>query len=235
MSNIATLTQGAHALRLIDDQGLDRDQVTILHLYLPALAVGAKNGTLPGVDIFQAVCEGRIKPESIEPKWIETDGVIYLTITSDGTTGPQWIDRLEGKGFRLSDYAKSVLRSPDFKPTSGVTTEIAILKGALFEDDDRITKKIRAEASRRKLTKLNAEAACLIRENFSDEEIKAMGLIWIVAMHEPIKDSDGDLDLLGAYRVDGSRWLGACYGYPDGRWARESGFAFTVSQVNAKI
>ena len=164
--------------------------------------------------------------------WREEDGVIYFSVTSDGTTGPQWIERLEGKGFRLSDYAKSVLRSPDFKPTSGVTTEIAILKGMLFADNDRITKKIRAEADKRKLTKSNAEVACLIRENFSDKEIEALGLWWIVAMHEPIKDSGGGPSLLGADRYDGGRWLNACcVDGPGYGWFREDGFAFVVSQV----
>src|SRR3989344_110555 len=130
--------------------------------------------------------------------WREQDGVIYFSVTSDGTTGPQWIERLEGKGFRLSDYAKSVLRSPDFKPTSGVTTEIAILKGMLF----------------------------------ADKEIEALGLWWIVAMHEPIKDSGGGPSLLGADRYDGGRWLNACcVDGPGYGWFREDGFAFVVSQV----
>ncbi|MBP9701418.1 MAG: hypothetical protein KBD47_00360 [Candidatus Pacebacteria bacterium] len=175
--------------------------------------------------------QGKLSVSEPTRNWCEQDGVIYLSVTSDGTTGPQWIERLEGKDFRLSDYAKSVLCSADFKPTSGVTTEIAILKGMLFEDSNRITKKIRAEADKRKLPTPNAEVACLIRENFSDEDIEAMGLIWIVAMHEPIKDSDGDPSLLGAGRRDASRWLRACYGEPDFRWRRGRGFAFVVSQV----
>ena len=163
--------------------------------------------------------------------WREQDGVIYLSVTSDGTTGPEWITRLESKGFRIGDYAKSILRSLDFKPTSGVTTEIAILKGILFEDNDRITKKIRAEADKRKLSEPNAEVACLIRENFSDDDIEAMGLIWIVTMHEPIKDSDGDPRLLFALRIDDGRWLGAYDDDPGYRWSRGYGFAFAVSQV----
>jgi hypothetical protein len=163
--------------------------------------------------------------------WREQDGVIYLSVTSDGTTGPQWIERLKGKGFRLSDYAKSVLHSPDFKPTSGVTTEIAILKSMLFKDCDRVTSNIRDLAVQRKLTTPNAEVACLIRENFSDEDIEAMGLIWIVTMHEPIKDSGGGPRLLDAYRNDGGRWLDAYYDRHDRGWDRESGFAFVVSQV----
>lgn len=166
--------------------------------------------------------------------WREEDGVIYFSVESDGTTGEDWIKRLEGNGFRVGDYAKQVLRSPDFTPTNGVTTEVAVLKGMLFEDNDRTTKKIRAEADKRKLGKPNAELACLIRLKFTDEEIEAMGLWYIVAMHEPINDSGGDPDLLSADRDDDGRWLGACYGTPGGRWDRGSGFAFAVSQVSSQ-
>jgi hypothetical protein len=166
--------------------------------------------------------------------WREQDGVIYFSVESDGTTGEDWIIRLESKGFRVGDYAKQVLRSPDFKPTSGVTTQVAVLRGCLFEDNDRITKKIRAEADKSKLSKPNAELVCLIREKFTDNEIEAMGLWYIVAMHEPINDSDGDPSLLGAYRDDGGRWLRACYDGPDFWWRRDRGFAFAVSQISSQ-
>lgn len=166
--------------------------------------------------------------------WREQDGVIYLSVTSDGTTGEEWIKRLEGEGFRVGEYAKSVLRSDDFKPTSGVMTEIAVLKGMRFEDNDRITKKIRVEANKRKLEKPNAEVACLIRVNFSDEEIAAMGLIWIVVMHDPINDSDGSPNLLASDRLDVGRWLRACHVSPDNGWIRDDGFAFVASQVSAQ-
>jgi len=162
--------------------------------------------------------------------WREEDGVIYFSVTSDGTTGEDWIKRLEGNGFRVGDYAKQVLRTPAFKPTSGVTTEVAVLKGVLFEDNDRVTLKIRAEADKRKLVVPNAELACLIREKFTDKEIEAMGLWYIVTIHEPINDSDGDPNLLCAGRYDGGRWLIACNGRPGSRWNRDYGFAFTVSQ-----
>lgn len=181
-----------------------------------------------GVDLL---LRGEITVSKSERTWREQDGVIYFSVTSDGTTGEEWITRLESKDFRVSDYAKSVLRSPDFKPTDGITTEIAVLKGMLFSNNDRVTKKIRAEADKRNLTKPNAEVACLIRENFMDEEIEAMGLWWIVAMHEPIKDSDGDPFLLRAGRDDDGRWLYACCDDPGSRWDRRHGFAFAVSQV----
>ena len=187
---------------------------------------------LGGHDAVLKFLRGELTVSEPIRSWWEQDGVIYLSVTSDGTTGPEWIARLKKRGYRVSDYAKSVLCSKDFKPTSGVTTEIAILKGMLFEDSNRITKKIRAEVESRKLTKPNAEVACLIRENFSDEEIEAMDLYWIVAMHEPIKDSVGGPELLGADRDGGGSWLGADYGRPGGWWNRSDGFAFVVSQVS---
>lgn len=160
-------------------------------------------------------------------RWREEDGVIYLSVTSDGTTGPQWIKRLEKKGAQISDWARQLLNSQNFFPTSGVTTEIAILKGTLFDDNDRITHKIRAEADRRGLVKPNPEAACLIRQAFSDEEIESMGLRWIVTMHDPIKDSVGAPCLL--YVDGGGQWLRAGYDNPGLGWYRGSGFAFVVS------
>jgi hypothetical protein len=172
-----------------------------------------------------------------EPTWVrrwrEKDGVIYFSVTSDGTTGEQWIARLESKGFRLSDYAKSVLRSSDFKPTKGITTEVAILKGELFSDSDRVTKNIRDEAVRRKLQKPNAEVACLIREMFTDKEIEAMGLWWIAVFHEPINGSDGGPRLLSAGRGGDGRWLAPSSGELADGWSRGRGFAFAVSQVSS--
>ena len=52
-----------------------------------------------------------------------------------------------------------------------------LFKGILFEDSNRISKNIRAEAEHRNLEKPNAEVACLIREKFTDEELKNMGLL----------------------------------------------------------
>ena len=163
--------------------------------------------------------------------WREEDGVIYFTVTSNGKTGEEWIAHFAAKKITVSDWAKQVLRSPDFQPTTGITYEIAVLKGDLFTDDDRIVKKIRKEATKRNLSVPNAEVACLIRDLFTDGELEAMGLYWIVTMHEPINDSGGDPRLLGANRCDGG-YLSAYYGKPGGGCNRGSGFAFVVSQVS---
>ena len=188
---------------------------------------------LGGMDGVQRFLRGEVTLAEPAKRWREQDGVIYFTLPpTDGTTGPEWIKRLEKKNFRLSQWATDVLKSKDFKPTTGVVNEVAVLKGMLFENSNRTTKNIRAEADKRKLNKPNAEVACLIRENFSNEEIEAMGLWYIVAMHDPIKDSVGDPCLLHAGRGGVGRWLNTCYGSPDDRWVRGSGFAFAVSQVS---
>lgn len=165
--------------------------------------------------------------------WREEDGVIYLEVISNGMTGPEWIEWFEKNGIRLTRWARDVLLSPDFKPTSGVTYKVAVLKGTLFTDGNRITKKIREEAERRKLEKLPAEVACLIRKAFSDEELEAIGLWWIVVFHDPIKDSDGDPSLLATCRVFEGHWLCASCVWPGGGWGSDGSFAFAVSQVSS--
>jgi len=167
--------------------------------------------------------------------WREEDGVIYFSVESDGTTGENWITRLESKGFRVDDYAKQMLRSSDFKPTDGVKTEIAVLKSELFQNNDLITNKIRAEANKRKLSKPNAEMACLIREKFGDKEIGVMGCWLIVVMHEPLSGFCVNPSLLGADCGDIGCWLTAYDGLPDGWWGSNSGFAFVVPQVSSEL
>jgi hypothetical protein len=218
--------------------GMDKTQLTVGRIAMKYSTMDwgtmeAVVNKLGGIDGVQRLLRGETTVSEPARRWREQDGVIYFSVTSDGTTGEQWIERLEKKGFRIGDYAKSVLRSPNFKPTSGIATEVAVLKGELFSDNNRITKKIRADADNRKFTKPNAEVSCLIRENFSDKEIEELGLIWIVTMHKPINDFDGDSCLLSAYRSGDGRGLGADYGRPDDRWGRGGGFAFAVSQVSS--
>ena len=169
-----------------------------------------------------------------EKSWHEKDGIIYFSVTSDGTTGEDWITRLENKGFPVADYPMEVLRSSDFKPTKGLTTEVAVLKGMLFEDNDRIIKKIYAEGVLRNLSRPKAEVACLIREKFTDEDIADMGMCWIATMHEPISSSDTDdvPALAIAFRAINDRCRYENYGksYSD-RWNCDCGFAFAVSQT----
>ncbi len=172
-----------------------------------------------------------IKPLS---SWYEKDNTIYFTLISNGMMGEEWITHFDRRGIKIGDYAKQLLRSKEFKASpKGTVYQIAVIKGEFFSDETRVTSKICLEGDRRKYTKPNAEVACLIRDLFTNEEIKKMGLLWIVAMHEPINDSHGGPGLLYANAYDSGPWLDAYYGEPDRRWRRENGFALVVSQVSA--
>lgn len=175
---------------------------------------------------------GEVQISITKPKWTERDGVIYFSVISDGTTGKQWIPRLESKGFGVNDCASSGLCSKSFKPTNGINYEVAVLKAELFSDNKRNTKNIRKDAKNRKLTTPSAEIACLIREKFSDKELEVMGLSWIVAMHEPIKDLNVVPMLLHVARCENGSWLDMNYSNQDYCFHRSTGFAFVLNQVS---
>ncbi len=156
-----------------------------------------------------------------------------ITLTSNGYTGKQWIAWFEDNGYRVSSWAKEMLNSKDFKPTKGIEYQIAIVNGSDIPEP-RTTAMIREYAAEKGYQTPNAEVACLLKQTMSYDEMKEMGLWYIVTMHEPIKDSDGDPLLLDSDRFDDGRWLLAVYDGPDGNWDDGGGFAFAVPQVSSQ-
>jgi len=197
-------------------------------LYVEDVSVEAVFNKLGGVEGARRFLRDELTLSRVVRSYREEDGIIRFKVTSDGTSGASWIERLEQGGYNVSNYAKQVLLSPDFNPTSGVTTEIVVMKGSLFSNSERIIRNIRAEATKRKYVAPNPEVACLIRVMFTDKEIEDMGLWGIVAMHEPIKDFDGDPDLLYASRHGEDRCLDTYSGDPDGGLPGDDGLAFAV-------
>ncbi|HVU06594.1 MAG TPA: hypothetical protein VHE10_02290 [Candidatus Paceibacterota bacterium] len=158
------------------------------------------------------------------------NGIIRFKLTGRGMTDEQWLARFKARGIRVEDQARSVLRTSEFKPAEGVVAaEVAILKDAIWRGCDRSTENIRVFAAGHGLGRPNADLACLIRDSLSDQEIEAMGLRWIVAMHEPIKDPYGDPGLLAA---GPGRCLDAYCVRPGQTWKRGIGFAFIVPQAS---
>jgi len=155
--------------------------------------------------------------------------LVYFTVTTDGTTGPRWVERLAHGGARVDAGAKRALCSNEFRPTTGVTTEIVVLKGNLFKDEHRGIRYICGEAASGSLRRPNAEIACLIREAFSDQDLADMGLFSIVVMHEPIYDPTRRPRLLGASRDDGGHLLCTMLEDPNEALPFGTGFAFVVS------
>lgn len=181
----------------------------------------------------EAILKNKLMENKIFSKtnlsWREKNGVIYLSVTSRGMSGREWITHLLSLKYCVTGYTEGLLLSNDFKPTNNFVYEVAVLKGNLFAFQERITDKIRTEALKRGYDIPNPEVACLIREKFSDADLERMGLFWIAVMHQPINGFDGIPSLIGVYRIAGGNWLGASSGDSDYGWGHVSGFAFQKS------
>ncbi|MEI6627563.1 MAG: hypothetical protein WCL61_03125 [bacterium] len=158
--------------------------------------------------------------------WYEQGGVIYFKVVSDGTTGEEWIKRLEVDGRVLTEEVKKLLCSPKFQPTSGVETKVSMIRGSMFSDEERVCGMVYYQAEKRNLSKLNPEIACLICEKFPNEENMKMDIFWIVVMHDPIKLDDGQSYVLCVSHDDNIRQLRTRIVNPTRRWGSSHGFAF---------
>jgi hypothetical protein len=170
--------------------------------------------------------------EKPTPRWVKKNGVIYFTspLLTNGWSGGQWKAWFEEHEYHLSNWAKDLLSSAGFVPfKAGVALWAAVIPGQSFVDNARITSNIRAEATRLGLTTPSIELILLIRMNFSNKEIQAMGLYWLIGMHNPITDSDGNPRLLNADAFDEDPWFRASYGRPVGQWNARGGFVFGAS------
>lgn len=152
---------------------------------------------------------------------------------TDGTTGPEWIKRLEDDDFRLTYGTDTILLQKSFKPTNGISTEVVVLKGAMFEDGQRVIKNIRKTAKGYKLENPSTETACLIREKFTDKALQVMGLSRVFIMHNPVKNHKDEPCLLtvdcgeeGRRVTDRQSSTRLRYGY---------GFAFVLPQVDTNV
>jgi hypothetical protein len=141
---------------------------------------------LGGEERVERLLRGELGVVELSCRWIERDGVIYFSVTSDGTTGPEWIDRLEARGVEINRHDYNIFRSPDFESTSNITTKIALFKvnKKSFPLKDAFTK-----AAKCGLILPGAEVACLIREAFSNEKFKMMSIYRVIVMHNPICSS----------------------------------------------
>jgi hypothetical protein len=111
----------------------------------------------------------------------ETDKAFSLRVVSGGMPGANFTDHFETiEKYRLGGV-KSLLLSDDFKPTSGVKTDIVIIKGSTIYDDERDTLTAIDIAKQKKSGMLNLELACLLRRTLSNHHIlRKMRLDYIV-------------------------------------------------------
>ena len=133
----------------------------------------------------ELVNSGRWLITKFPSSWVEKyDGVITFPVKSDGTTGEEWITRLQSKGFRIGKTAKKVLRSKDFIPTKDVTTEVGIFQSKRFEGSNWSRGNLNTEAEKHGFKKPNAETAFLIIEALSGMGFRDLEMTEFYIMYE---------------------------------------------------
>lgn len=145
-------------------------------------------------EAVRMVNAGEVKISVIKPRQAKED-VVRFSVTSDYTTGREWIPRLKSKGISVNSFSQDLLRSSKFKETNGVTYNVVILRRRIFGKHGLNIRGVFKEAGKRKLSSPNAEVTCLILDKFSEEDFKRLGLDSIVVMHKMIRESGGDFRL----------------------------------------
>ncbi|NCU42804.1 hypothetical protein EOL72_00400 [Candidatus Falkowbacteria bacterium] len=169
-------------------------------------------------------------------KFLEKNHALSLRLVSDGTTGEQWIKRLEDQGHILSLEIKSLLRSSQFVATKDRVLELVILKKTLEKALILQREEVLAEARTLHLVPVNLETACLLREELSLNWLSRLNLQRVLVFSK-----DSDLAIFGSSHFRGSldtpRFLRAgCFGYvfrrPDSNELSCNGWDFKIPASN---
>ncbi len=152
-------------------------------------------------------------------RWRRRGNCIFFELVSTGFTGSQWVKFLMGIDMEVSENARNMLATDDFKPTiAGTIHRVVVYSGKGFACAAPTTAMICRVAKSDRLRKTpHPEVAPLIRRAFSDADIREMGLEEIATMHSPILGRLLDID---------TGELESAPGDPTDTWHREHGFAF---------
>jgi len=120
--------------------------------------------------------------------------VSFLSVTTeDDFSGDQWVNYFKEKRVPVTGFARSMLESQLFVPTSGVKKlNIAILKGEIFKPGDCRFRNVFKEAGRRALFEPSSDCACYLIKNFSSKIMNSIGLKKVVVMSRTIDDHEGE-------------------------------------------
>jgi hypothetical protein len=161
----------------------------------------------------------------LDRQWYEENGIVHLTVKSNGWSRARWIEWFKRKGHSISTGAKEMLGSPAFSSApSGTLYKVAILRGMLWSDDIRTVERVWATAVKHGFANLHPEVLCLICWAFSHDDLIAMGMLHIMGMHEPLPTSCSSARLWFGLLDSKKKILSDCSG--DAKWRRDSGFAF---------
>jgi hypothetical protein len=173
-----------------------------------------------------------IQPKSF-PISKNDHGHYVFTIIGQNLPGEQEIARVE-KG--VSDYVHQILTSTNadgydnnHRLEGGKEYIIVLVPGREIEGN-RTTVNIQECARSFGYKVPLAGIIPRIRVAVSDKQMEQMDIWYIVGLHTPIKDADGDMCVLNASRGDDDQWLHASWGAPDYQWNCFGAFAFLASE-----
>ena len=155
----------------------------------------------------------------------------YFSVTTDGTSGTEWLRRLKDRGIEVGGLARSLLLSTDFKPTHGQRVEVCLFPTSKLSGGSLVAGDIRKAAEQRLLMTPSAEIACHISEMFDSNALKKTGFRYIVVMHEPIAcGPDGHQSLL-CINCHNHPTIDINNGYLPAKLDSQDGVAYVVSRM----
>ncbi len=184
------------------------------------------------------VADGSVVPTTPtnDDKWtIDDEGNVRFTLVSTGFTRKQWREHLERRGFVLERWTMNPLfcsaKDVPVETQAGTTHEVLLRPGSRMGEGNCTREKISSQANENGWITPHWEIACLIRDTFTDKQLKQMGLRRIVTMHEPFKDYRGNPHMLITSRDAKGNDLCLEYVEPGEVLHKSDGFAFVLSQV----
>lgn len=173
---------------------------------------------------------GELMVSTPKLKWREHDGVIHLTISSSGISRDEWVNEFELNCIRLTENSRNLILG-QVEKTSGVVSEIAILRGILFDNNDRTTQKIAAEAKNRGLINATLEESCLVFNHLTVEEMTTLGLKSLNIFAKDVFNHPFSISM-GCDPINDLGVIDTKYDKLREKWGRNEGFAYVLSRVN---
>lgn len=142
---------------------------------------------------------------------VATTERVTFTVTGLGLTGEEWVTRLEAGGHKMSDWTHDTLMQPDYDQNhrleAGKEYKVTLVFGKeISKDQERKNSNLKEFACReigdQSVKGLKGELALLIREKFSNAELKAMDIYYIAVLHEPIVGSSDNVNVLSSFRCE---------------------------------
>ncbi|OGY46538.1 MAG: hypothetical protein A3A24_03765 [Candidatus Buchananbacteria bacterium RIFCSPLOWO2_01_FULL_46_12] len=134
-----------------------------------------------------------------------------------------------GPDHHIGENAELLLRHPEFMATDGVHHKLAILRGDQLQTGQRTNEHILMKAESFGCIDTPLGITPSIKEVFSDQTLRLMGLKALIVMHRPVF-IEGLPWRIGFGRDDSTLWLDACSAKPEIEWYSWYGFVFSLRQ-----